>query len=258
MGITREQSMTGTTNISIHVQDAESFVVDQGEDLNAVLGKASHTGGKRRRRGKDDTVFKAADDELQIVYGEVYIPNVPDTDGDFMTPEEVRKMAHRFVAKGTPEQIDIQHDGEVSGAHMVESFVAREGDDTFIPGSWVIGVHIPDETLWKKVKDGELNGFSMEAFAKSRDAVIKDVNLPAVVKGATNVMEGHDHEFEVTFDRDGVFLGGVTSEDGNPKHKHIIKHGTVTEDAAGHNHRFASVDDVVSATTEELPNAEAA
>ena len=41
--------------------------------------------------------IRKTDDELQIVYGEVYAPNVPDVHGEFMTPVEVRKMAHRFL-----------------------------------------------------------------------------------------------------------------------------------------------------------------
>ena len=36
-------------------------------------------------------------DWKQIVYAEVYAPNVLDTHGDYMTAETIEKMAHDFL-----------------------------------------------------------------------------------------------------------------------------------------------------------------
>ena len=38
--------------------------------------------------------FKKSDAKQQIVFGEVYVPNRRDTDGNFMTAETIEKMAH--------------------------------------------------------------------------------------------------------------------------------------------------------------------
>ena len=186
--------------------------------------------------------IKKSDDELQIVWAEVYVPNVPDSDGDFMNAEEIRKMAYGFLAKGAVHQIDVQHDNNTYGCSVVESFVAREDDTIFIPDAWVVGVHVPNDVIWKMVKDGELNGFSMEAFAK-KSATVLEIDIPPVVKGETDEVEAHTHSFEVGFTKDGEFLGGVTSlYDG---HKHMIAKGTVTEMSAGHNHRFSVVEEML-------------
>jgi hypothetical protein len=40
-----------------------------------------------------DRAFKKADDELQVVYVEIYSPGVPDSQNDFMTKDEIRWMA---------------------------------------------------------------------------------------------------------------------------------------------------------------------
>ena len=106
--------------------------------------------------------FKKSDNKKQIVFGEVYVPDVRDTDGEFMTAETIEKMAHNFLANKKNFEISKSHDGNTDKGCVVESFIAREGDPDFIPGSWVIGVHVPDVEIWKQVEDGTLTGFSIE------------------------------------------------------------------------------------------------
>jgi hypothetical protein len=52
----------------------------------------------------------------------------------------------------------------------------------------------------------------------------------------------HEHQFFVSYDQDGKFLGGRTNTANG--HFHVIKGGTVTEIEAGHRHRFSAVDDL--------------
>ena len=180
--------------------------------------------------------------ELQIVLGEVYAPNRPDAQGEYMTAVEIRKMAHEFIRSGKMGQIDLMHGNQlVKGASVVESFVADEADSRFLPGSWVIGVHIPDGGLWASIKKGEINGFSMEALV-TRHAMEVDVEIPPVVTGLTSKQENHQHKFFVSYDAQGQFVGGVT--DTVNGHFHQIVAGTHTQDAAGHRHRFSSVDNI--------------
>lgn len=181
-------------------------------------------------------------DEQQIVMGEVYSPNRPDAQGEFMTTNEIRKMAHEFIQAGKSKQIDLLHNGKVvKGCSVVESFISDEHSPTFIPGSWVVAVHIPDKELWQSVKKGEINGFSMEAFVSRKEKEV-EVEIPPVVSGMTSKSEDHQHRFYVNYDDKGDFRGGTT--DYVNGHCHVIKAGTVTQDAEGHSHRFSSVDNV--------------
>jgi len=180
------------------------------------------------------TAFKKSDDELQIVWGEVYAPDVPDAQNDFMREEEILKAAYSWMAKSNTRCIDIEHNGQVVNAMVVESFIAREGDPNFIPGAWVVGVHIPEIDLWQAVKKGEFNGFSMAGKAVRQDPI--EMEIPAEVTGVTKTEAGHTHDFSVAYGPQGEFIGGVTDTvDG---HYHIIKRGTVTEESAGHSHIF--------------------
>lgn len=184
--------------------------------------------------------IKKSDAVKQIVYGEVYIPMIPDSDGDIMTAENIELTSHKFMKALRNKQIDVNHDLSKVDATVVETFIARPGDKEFIEGSWVVGVHIEDPDVWASVEKGELNGFSMYGTGYSTQSEV-EMEIPEFVEGRTHLAEEHDHKFIVKFDDEGNFLGGWTdeAEDG---HKHSIIRGTATEDGAGHSHRFAFVE----------------
>lgn len=183
-----------------------------------------------------------AEVEQRMVWAEVYAPNRPDSDKEFMSAETIRDMAYNFVRKGLLKNVDVEHDNKtIPQVEIVESFIARKGDPDFLEGAWVVGCHVNDDATWDKVKKGELNGFSLEAYVE-KALVDVVVEIPPVVTGITSKSENHTHRYFVSYDEDGNFKGGVTDEvDG---HKHEIRAGTVTEKADNHCHLFSSVDNV--------------
>ncbi|MDI3548139.1 MAG: hypothetical protein PWR10_1791 [Halanaerobiales bacterium] len=110
--------------------------------------------------------FKKADKEKRIVYGEVYVPNEKDSHGQWMTAEEIEKMAHRFMENLRLTQIDKQHDWEPDEGIVVESFIARPGDPDFTPGAWVLGTKVLKEETWQAILKGEITGYSMAGVAE--------------------------------------------------------------------------------------------
>lgn len=192
--------------------------------------------------------IKKTDVEQQLVFAEVYAPQLIDSHDDFMTAETIRNMAYEFMRKGLTDAIDTNHDREKNGSYIVESFIAREDDTIFIPGSWVIGVKVSD-AVWPLVKSGDINGFSLDGDGIRNDGTI-EMNVPPFLTGLTD--EGsdpaypHTHEFVVEFNQEGKFIGGKTtpSIDG---HWHEIIQGTSTEDANGHSHRFSYVEGIIDA-----------
>jgi len=140
-----------------------------------------------------------------------------------------------------------------NGSMVVESFIARKGDTDFIPGSWVVGVHIPEMRIWLAVKSGEINGFSIEALVKSVPRVIT-LEVPEQVVGKTSIDAGdnigeHQHNFWVQFDGKGNMIGGGTDEDPTNGHTHEILRGTLTEigsDGDPHTHRYSFLEGVIT------------
>jgi hypothetical protein len=194
------------------------------------------------KTAQDGVCIKKLDEEEQIVFGEVYAPNFPDSQGDFSTAVEIKKMAYNFMRKGLTGNVDVNHSQKQFGAYIVESFIAQKDDPIFIPDSWVIGVKVPD-VVWQMVKSGELNGFSLDGMGVRTDTVF-ECEMPEVLKGETTETKGHVHRFFVKYDAYGNFCGGYTDEGPNG-HVHQIVRGTVTEDADLHNHRFSFVEGIL-------------
>jgi hypothetical protein len=186
--------------------------------------------------------IKKADVDKRLVWGEVYAPNRPDVDGEYMTDEDVILLAHAFMRNLLQKSVDVQHDNKlVPGCTIVESFIARANDPDFIPGSWVICAHIDDDATWAKIKAGELNGFSVEALVVKEEGDVI-VEVPEVVMGKTTEAQGHTHTFSLTYGPDLKLRGGST--DFVNGHNHRITGGTITEETDGHRHRFSSVDNL--------------
>ena len=184
--------------------------------------------------------FKAEDEEKQIVYAEVYIPYRIDTDGETMTKEDVETAAHNFLASGKVFKIDVQHDLQESGCHVVESFIARKGWEPFIEDSWVMGVKCTDK-VWESVKSGELNGFSFYGTTKKTPARVL-VEVTKQLAGVTEKSQEdgplppHEHTYIINFSNDGSIISGKT--DLVLEHFHVIAKGTATEEEMDHRHRL--------------------
>lgn len=190
---------------------------------------------------------KKSDNAKRIVWAEVYAPDRPDADGEFMRADEIEKMAYGFMKRMKLDAVDHQHsqnEDDAEGCVAVESFIARKGDPDFIEGAWVVGMYIGNDEMWEKVEKGEINGFSMEATVLKVPQEV-ELEIPPVLTGKTfkDGDSDHEHEFYVAYNEEGKFLGGRTSlhTDG---HFHVIKSGTITEKSGDdqHRHRFSHVE----------------
>jgi len=187
-------------------------------------------------------VFKEVKEAERLVYAEVYAPDRPDSDGEFMDAESIKKMAFDFMRRMDLDSVDSYHNNQlVEGACVVESFIARKDDPEFIEGAWVVGMHVDNDTMWKKIEKGEINGFSMEAMV-TKTPVVVEMDIPPIIQGRTTKEEEHDHIFFVAYNDDGKFLGGRT--DVVNGHQHLIRRGSVTEKSEDHCHKFSHLDDL--------------
>lgn len=194
------------------------------------------------------TPIKKFDKARQMIWTEVYVPMVPDSQGEFMTAEEIEKTAYNFMRGQRMYNVDTEHNLEKNETVVIESFIARQGDQDFIPGSWVVGMHVVNPTTWNKVEKGEVNALSMYG-SGFRDEAILEIEIPddGIVKGETHIADDHRHEFYLQFNEAGKVVKGTTDSVtiAGKAHSHVIKGGTVTEQADGHAHRY-SVSDALS------------
>ncbi len=113
-------------------------------------------------------IFKA-EPTRRLVYGVVLIPDEVDSQGDWMTAEDIEESAHHYLIQA--RTVGAQHSKEMN-AVPVESYLApvefqcdgQYGPQTVTKGSWVLGVKVLDDKEWRKVLDGDYQGFSVGGF----------------------------------------------------------------------------------------------
>jgi hypothetical protein len=121
-----------------------------------------------------------ADEEQKIVVGPAMIPNIPilrkDDDGDIyyvkFSEETIKEIAMKYMKQARTNEINQDHiEDKDAGTYIFESWIVEDpatdkantvyGYD--VPkGTWMVKMKVEDSAVWKRIKDGELRGFSVE------------------------------------------------------------------------------------------------
>jgi len=124
--------------------------------------------------------FKLAevDKEKRILMGAALIPNKPiyRTNGEqeyyiYFSQATVRKASELFFIKGNQNNSTLEHQLELKGLTAVESWIVESEQDKSrmydlnVPiGTWMVSMKVNNDDVWKKVKAGEVKGFSIEGY----------------------------------------------------------------------------------------------
>ena len=129
---------------------------------------------------KNNLTFAKVDEEKRMLVSPALIPNKqifrydPNTDSDYyvyFSPETVRKASELYLKHNNHHKATYEHSDRVSGVLTIESWI-KEGDSDKskmygfdLPnGTWFVKMKIENDDLWKKIKDGELKGLSIEGY----------------------------------------------------------------------------------------------
>ena len=116
--------------------------------------------------------------EKHIVMGAVLIPDKPiyrNQDGEEFyiqfSKETIEKLAHDYLANDRVHSFTQQHEDVADDIYVVETWLKTSENDKSkdysidVPvGSWLMAAKVENEEIWNKIKAGEMNGFSIEAF----------------------------------------------------------------------------------------------
>ena len=99
----------------------------------------------------------------------VLVPGEPDLQGDVISAEEIEKSAHIFLEeiREREEDTDLMHRIQVTNEDVaiVETYVVRADTEIsghkIVKGTWMLGMSIKDDTIWKMIQDGKLTGLSI-------------------------------------------------------------------------------------------------
>ena len=128
--------------------------------------------------------FAKVDAEKRILMGPILIPDKPIyrkqiVDGEldefyiYFSKDTVRKASQMFLMKGNQNNATIEHQLEVQGVCMVETWLKEdmEKDKSAIYGmtdpigTWMGSLKVTNDDVWENyVKTGKVKGFSIEGY----------------------------------------------------------------------------------------------
>jgi hypothetical protein len=103
------------------------------------------------------------------VLAPVLVPNEPDWYGDIVDEQEIRNAASEWL--NNYRKLGILHKELISNDEVVvtDSFVAPTDimlDNVVVKkGTWLLGVKILSDELWKLIEAGDITGFSIDGMA---------------------------------------------------------------------------------------------
>lgn len=121
---------------------------------------------------------KFSDDEKQIVYSAVLIPDKliyrNSINGEeanvFFSSETIEQVQQDFMVNDLIHEVTLDHDEKTEDVKLIESWVIMDADNDkanvlgfdLPAGTWMVGQKVVDAELWEQYKNGDYNGFSIE------------------------------------------------------------------------------------------------
>ena len=133
---------------------------------------------EQRNNGYLMSQWNFSEDDKMIITGPAMTPNIliprKDEDGNafhvYFTAETIEKISRRFLAESKHNNTDVNHNDEVTTENtLLESWIVEDPEmdksksmGFEIPaGTWMVSMKINNEETWNKIKNKELNGFSI-------------------------------------------------------------------------------------------------
>lgn len=141
---------------------------------------------------EDKKKIVLSSDEKMMVYGPALIANFPIYRIDQTTNEEyyivfsaetIEQLAHNFISEGRIQSFTTQHESKTRDVSVYESWIKTSENDKSNDlgfdcplGTWFIGCKIHSMELWKQIKEGDLRGFSVEAYIGLNEIEFNKIN----------------------------------------------------------------------------------
>jgi hypothetical protein len=101
----------------------------------------------------------------------------------YFTEQTIKKLQQKFMLEKLLDKTNVEHGRKfLNGVSVVESWIVDDPQYdkqqvfgmNYPKGTWMVSIKIEDDTIWKKVKDGKLNGFSVQGYFLEKAKFNKD------------------------------------------------------------------------------------
>ena len=124
------------------------------------------------------------DEEKRIITGPAMIANKDLIRYDFygqeyaeyFTADTIRKISEKFMIDGKLNNINIDHSVTANDVNIIEMWIVENSIQdkaaylgyNLTPGSLMISMKVNNDSVWEYIKNGYLNGFSIEGYFSSK------------------------------------------------------------------------------------------
>jgi len=163
--------------IRVFREGRRSVVVSEGP-ADVYNGLAGEKPADMPNSGYAMKQWSFSEDDQMIITGPAMTPNIliprQDEEGNafhvYFTEDTIEKISKKFLAESNHNNTDINHDDQVTTENtLLESWIVTDpemdksksmGFD--VPkGTWMTSMKINNVDTWNKIKNGDLNGFSI-------------------------------------------------------------------------------------------------
>jgi len=101
----------------------------------------------------------------------------------YFTAETIKKLQQKFMLEKLLDKTNIEHGRRfLNGVSVVESWIvddpAKDKQQVFgmnyPKGTWMVSMKIEDDAIWNKIKEGKLNGYSVQGYFLEKAKFNKD------------------------------------------------------------------------------------
>jgi len=189
-GLTVELKNTGGYDVKYWYNTVDNVVPQEvkvdGQPVSAAANTVYLGYHTQRPLEMKKQIFTSEDQ--QIVVGPAMIPDMEIVRKDEETGEPywvsfsqdvVKRIAEKFMRELRNHDTNVQHEaGSDAGSYVMETWLVENAEDKAnsmygfdVPvGTWMIKMRVVDPMVWKAIKAGKLNGFSIEgSFMSEKD-----------------------------------------------------------------------------------------
>ena len=141
---------------------------------------------------KNEQKFQIISEDKRIISGCAMLADTPIfrsdvTFGDYyvaFSKDTITKIVQKYFKKGYQNNVNLMHDPNQieTGVTMFESFISdksrgiepMKGFEDAPDGSWFVSMLVENDEVWDKVKQGMVNGFSIEGIFNYAPLVSKE------------------------------------------------------------------------------------
>ena len=160
--------------VRVFKEGSSTVVVSEGP----ATGLGGESMEEQPNNGYLMSQWNFSEDDKMIITGPAMTPDVliprKDADGNifhvYFTKETIEKISRKFLEESNHNTTDINHDGDtVQENTLLESWIVEDPEmdkskkyGFNLPvGSWMVSYQINNQDTWKKIKNKELNGYSI-------------------------------------------------------------------------------------------------